>query len=202
VELLCKTPEVAALVKQHRERFVKAVITIEDGDVARDVARKFSLVYAAGRLAIDFKLVPWTPKKLLIATRTCYFAARTLLPDVGVASRKGRSALCSFLGKLKRKKAIIDYKSEPGFVTRKSRHVVYMMLVDAFNAAFASREERDLALDWLRQEKLIAMASIKKGKAPRPKNQFVWPHGRRPRSYKVTLPRGSSLASALLGSTC
>ncbi|MFH1339665.1 MAG: DUF927 domain-containing protein [Pseudomonadota bacterium] len=198
VSLLCRKPEAATTVKKYRERFVRTVITGEDGDVARDVARKFGLIYAGGLLATDFGLVPWKSNDVMVATRICYLAARSLLPDKGVAIRKGRSALHRFLGTLKRKREINDFRAEPGFVTKKGGQSVYLISVDAFNNAFASREDLDLTLNWLQQEKLIAMASVKSG-PPRLKSQFSWPHGRR-RSFKITLPPGSRLDNILTGS--
>ena len=85
-----------------------------DGDVARDVAEKFGLIYAAGRLGIRSGLLPWGKAELLDALTKCYFGARDLLPDDGVAVRQGIKALRAKLRQLPRtsKKAatVPDYQ--------------------------------------------------------------------------------------------
>ena len=71
--------------------FVRHVCDEYDGDVARDVAEKFGLIYAAGRLGIRCGLLPWDKPELLDALTKCYIGARDLLPDDGVAIRQGIS---------------------------------------------------------------------------------------------------------------
>lgn len=57
LEKLCDgSVDVQELAGRHRDRFVKRVTTPNDEPITRDVARKFEVVYAAGRLAIKFKL--------------------------------------------------------------------------------------------------------------------------------------------------
>ena len=88
--------------------FVRHVCDEYDGDVARDVAEKFGLIYAAGRLGIRCELLPWGKTELLDAITKCYIGARDLLPDDGVAIRQGITALRAKLRKLPRisKKAV------------------------------------------------------------------------------------------------
>jgi hypothetical protein len=77
------------------------------------IARKFALVYAAGRMAVDAGLLPWPKKLPLIAVKTLWERARALRlqPDQELAG-----ALCQL------KEALTDpnmvRKAKPGKVLR------------------------------------------------------------------------------------
>ena len=73
--------KVRKVVLKWMETFVLHVGTGTDGDIARDVARNFGLIYAAGVLGIKLRILPWTAQELLDAISKCYFAARECLPD-------------------------------------------------------------------------------------------------------------------------
>ncbi len=90
------------MLKRRIAFFVRHVCDEYDGDVARDVAEKFGLIYAAGRLGIRCGLLPWDKPELLDALTKCYIGARDLLPDDGVAIRQGITALRAKLHELPR----------------------------------------------------------------------------------------------------
>lgn len=75
------------------ELFVRHVADEHDGDVARDVAERFGLIYAGGCLGIRCHFLPWGKAELLDSIVKCYISARDLLPDDGVAIRHGITAL-------------------------------------------------------------------------------------------------------------
>ena len=87
--LIAHGPDVERYVDKRIAFFVQYVCDEFDGDVARDVAEKYGLLYAGGMLAIRYELAPWEKDELLDAITKCYVAARDLLPDDGVSVRQG-----------------------------------------------------------------------------------------------------------------
>ncbi len=173
--------------------FVQRVCDEYDGDVARDVAEKFGLIYAAGRLGIRCELLPWGKLELLDALTKCYMAARDLLPDDGVAIRQGITALSAKLRGLSRisKKAAAqtDYDVVDGYRRKANRYVIRR---DAFNSIFASGTQRALVIEWLIQNQHITLATPKTSAgapSPTPQEQFIWPDDKRRRSLEIRRPR-------------
>jgi hypothetical protein len=173
-----------------------------DGDMARDVADKFGLIYAAGRLGIRCGLLPWDKPELLDALTKCYIGARDLLPDDGVAIRQGIAALKTKLHELPRasKKAAteLDYDKIDGYRKRRKKTNRYVIKRDAYNFIFASETQRALVTQWLMQKQRITLATPKAtvgAPSPEPRNQFVWPDGKRRRSFEIRWPRKAQEAS-------
>jgi uncharacterized protein (DUF927 family) len=181
--------------------FVKQVRDECDGDIARDVAEKFGLIFVGGMLGKRYGLVPWKKSELLDAVTKCYLAARELLPDDGVALRHGIQALKERLRELPSlsdqptsKTAKWHYENVDGY--RKGESSMYRCIIkcDAFNSIFASTYERNLVLNWLIRKGQIALAVSKTatpGSEPRLKKQHEWPDGERRRSYEICWPRKS-----------
>ena len=181
------------------ETFVLHVGTGTDGDIARDVARNFGLIYAAGVLGIKLRILPWTAEELLDAISKCYFAARELLPDDGVALRRGIAALRVGLLKLPVKDRVTNHSSTDGFCEPGPNSTRYVIKCDSFNSLFDGVHDRDLTLDWLIRHRWITLAMPKDPSAnskAKPKNQHDWPDGRRRRSYEIRVPRKSRTAKA------
>jgi hypothetical protein len=186
--------KISTYVQRRIAEFTNHVGEQTDGDIARDIAGKFGLLYGAGRLAIKLKLVPWTKEELLDAITKCYLAARDLLPDTGVALRRGIQALKQRLQALPERSELpqgAQYKDLDGYRTREA---AYRCIIkrEAFNAIFPNTSDRALVLDWLLQKRIITTAESRKagpGSSPKPKEQFDWPDGKRRRSYEIRLPR-------------
>jgi hypothetical protein len=180
--------------------FVKKVCDDFDGDVARDVAEKFGLIYAGGRLAIRCGLLPWDRGVLLDAIAKCYKGALELLPDEGVTLRHGIAALRTQLGKLpalnsgsKQKNMKLNFKELDGYRQRQESVRRYLIKREVFNSVFASTKEKTLVMEWLVQKQRItlAVADGTPGAAElMPKGQFIWRDGVRRRSYEILWPRG------------
>jgi hypothetical protein len=98
-KVIAHRPKLTNYVSRRVDHFVKHVRDNSDGDIARDVAQKFGLIYAGGRLGIRYGLLPWQQSDLLDAISKCYFGARELLPDDGVALRRGIKALKAVLNR-------------------------------------------------------------------------------------------------------
>lgn len=175
-------PRIVGYVKE----FASQVRDSADGLIARDVADKFGLVYAAGRLGINYGLLPWKVADLRDAVAKCYFGARDLLPDDGVILRSGVQLLQQYL------EALPEWKNVPraasGF--REDAQDQYRSLVkrDRFNEIFRSLEQRNLVVQWLISKKRVKLAKSNSG-PPLIKEQHFWPDGNRHRSVEIFWPK-------------
>ena len=70
----------------------------------------------------------------------------------------------------------------------------YVIKRDAFNSLFASETQRALVIEWLIQKQRITLATAKTSAgapSPKPQEQFIWPDGKRRRSFEIRWPRKS-----------
>lgn len=175
-------PRIIGYVKE----FTSHVSEAMDGPLARDVAEKFGLVYAAGRLGISYELLPWRVADLRDAVAKCYFGARDLLPDTGVLARAGVKQLDHYLTNLPEWSS--DLIAPSGF--REDAHDGIRCIVkrDRFNEVFRSAEQRDLVIQWLISKHHIKLAKTDSDK-PLVKEQHFWPDGKRHRSVELFWPK-------------
>ncbi|MGO9847960.1 MAG: hypothetical protein ACLPKT_15600 [Methylocella sp.] len=194
--LIADRAKLEEYVQARSAYFVRHVCDEYDGDVARDVAEKFGLIYAAGRLGIQCELLPWDKSDLLDAITKCYIGTRNLLPDDGVAIRQGVTALRAKLRKLPSisKKAVskTDFDKIDGY--RECQKNVNRSFIkrDVFNSIFASGTQRALVIEWLIQQQRITLATPKASAgAPssQPQEQFIWADHKRRRSFEILWPR-------------
>lgn len=173
-------------IRAYTEAFASHVRAEGDGALARDVADKFGLVYAAGRLGIRNDILPWKTSDLRDAIAKCYFGARDLLPDEGVLTRSGIKLLKQHLTALpdhtESHNTAIGFKEIAG--------TKYRVLVarDRFNGIFRSPEQRELVLSWLVSKGRITLAKGKSG-PQLVKEQHFWPDGERRRSVEIFWPK-------------
>jgi hypothetical protein len=201
--LIADRVELKGYIEAKIAYFVKHVCDEFDGDVARDVAAKIGLIYAAGMLGIRCGLLPWGKADLLDALTKAYIGARDLLPDDGVAVRQGIETLRAKLRQLPRtsKKAAPGpgYHNIDGYRERQNMVNRYVMRRDAFNYLFASGTQRALVINWLIQKQRITLATAKTSAgapAPKPQEQFIWPDGTRRRSFQILWPRKPKVTKA------
>ena len=172
-----------------------------DGDLARDVAGKFGLLYGAGRVAIELRLVPWSNEELLDAIAKCYRTARDLLPDRGVALRRAIRALGTrvrSLPMLTKPPKGIDYEKLDGYREVKDGVHRFTIKCESFGKTFASTADGALVLDRLIEQGRITLAvstMATPGSSPKPREQFDWPDGKRRRSFEIV---GRSLRAAAI----
>jgi hypothetical protein len=103
-------PKFKARLQRRMQRFYEKAC-INDGDGYEvQFARPFALAYAAGSLAIDYDIVPWTSDLLRRCIRRCYWRAldRRTGPVEAV-----RNAADAVLRRLHRSHDIIDVKNHP-----------------------------------------------------------------------------------------
>jgi hypothetical protein len=204
--LIAHGRDVESYIDKRIAYFLGHVCDEFDGEIARDVAEKYGLLYAAGMLAVRYELVPWEKNELLYAITKCYVAARDLLPDDGVSVRQGvrnlRGRLRSLtrISDLPKGKAAKDSPERlDGVRERLKARTRYLIKRDAFNSIFASATQKDLVIEWLIQKQRITLATPHTSVGavdPRPKEQFKWPDGERRRSYEIIWPRSPKKKAA------
>jgi hypothetical protein len=162
-----------------------------DGAVARDVARKFGVLYAGGMLGIECCLLPWEKKELLRAIKHVYRRARDLLPDDGILLRSGIAALREKLRQLPDLKPDLDYDKVDGYKQQEQEANRYVIKRDAYNTIFSSAEQQALVTSWLMGKQRVTLSMPKQSgrpAEPTPQAQFTWPDGERRRSVEVIWP--------------
>jgi hypothetical protein len=134
-------------------------------------------------------------RRLLDAIAKCYRGARDILPDEGVALRKGMAALSARLGRLRRLKDLeadhsTDWDRIEGYRVLTKHRNRYVIKGEVFNAIFATTVQQELVLRHLIRSKKITLAvSNGSGTTEKPKKQFIWPDDQRRRSYELKFPR-------------
>lgn len=183
-QLLALSDNRDAIIARSIAHFRRAVIEPHDTAVARDIAEKFGLLYAAGRLSMRFGILPWTQTALLSALKTSYRAARSRLPNDYVTSKNGKKLLRA---KLEQLPTTADWtQGSDGFLLKKPTPN-FILRCEAFNAIFESPHQRAIILKWLITTKRIELSETSASTSPSPKLQFRWPDGSRRRSYRIFL---------------
>jgi len=201
IRALIARSELEGYVMRGIHYFVKRVCDDKDGDIARDVAEKFGLIYVGGMLGIRSGLLPWNKAELLDAISKCYFGARELLPDDGVLLRQGIKTLGKKLNGLSSLSAVESKESGKLDGYRAREKTAYRCLIkrEVFNAIFASKRQRNLVIDWLIKKNRITTAVAKTsepGANRRLKEQFPWADGQRRRSVEIRWPKPSNVKTA------
>lgn len=179
-----RTRFVEAQVKYFRDKVLK----VDDSLLVSDVADKFGLLYAAGSLAIKFGIVPWSKARLFKAIKRSYRSACRSFPDEAAILKAGKAKLKALLDSFPSKEAWLAETSKvDGFREGKMSRRIWIVQCDRFNAIFASKQQRQLVLDWLIRTKRIEVSVARSARQRSPKNQTVWPDAMRRRSYTIYL---------------
>ena len=177
------------------DAFVKHATDKFDGAIARDVARKFGVIYAGGLFGIQCDLLPWKETELRDAVLKSFIAARDLLPDKGVLLRSGIAALRAKLGQLpsvsvpvKNRDVELDFAQLDGYKVSTPEDNRYVIKVEIYKQIFSSGEQRDLVTNWLVEKNRITLAIPNQAALNsdrKPKEQNTWPDGERRRSIEI-----------------
>ncbi|MGD0334818.1 MAG: DUF927 domain-containing protein [Xanthobacteraceae bacterium] len=176
--------------------FVSAACDKFDGAIARDVARKFGVIYAGGLFGIQSGLLPWTEAELRDAILKSFLGARELLPDSGVLLRSGISMLTTVRRQLPKVSTPLkkcdknrDYKKLIGYRFSTAEENRYRFRYEHYCRMFVSGEQRHQITNRLIEKNHITLATPKKGTERRPQEQFIWPDGSRPRSIELVFKK-------------
>jgi putative DNA primase/helicase len=205
-DLIAHGPELKQYVSKAIDVFVNHVCDDKDGNVTRDVAGKFGLIYAGGMLGIRYGLLPWKRSELLDAISKSYFGARALLPDDAVLLREGIKALVEKIRTLpslshlsEKKFPLARIGDLDGYWAGKKGVDPCLIRREVFNSIFVNTYQRDLVIRWLLRKKQITTEVAKnpgRGAEPTVKEQFPWADGKRHRSYEVRFPHKSQTTTA------
>jgi Domain of unknown function (DUF927) len=193
--LIAQRTKLKKTALKHQRTFVKAVAGSKDNAEVVDLARKFGLIYAGGRLGIDAKVLPWRKADLLEAIKKSYGGARALLLDDELLLERGRAALLQYLKTLPGLKKLKDATPSDvaGFVDhQKDSCHRCIVKTEAFSGVFVNRHQKRLVIADLIREGIMTLATRKEGTQPVPQSQFMWPNGKRVRSYEIKWPWNSS----------
>jgi uncharacterized protein (DUF927 family) len=188
--LISHGPSLREDIEKFARNFTSSVCDRADGNLARDVASKFAIIYAAGRLAIRYDLLPWKISDLKDALQRCYFASRDLLPDPGVTLRSGRKMLRAYLKTLPTLKELKkhDLGAVEGFSEELPGYYRCMVRREKYNAVFSSNAQLRAVTEQLIAEKCITISQAPGSKEPQA--QHFWPDGQRCRCIEIRWPRG------------
>ena len=174
-------------VRKIVEDFVGQACDASDGEVVREVGRKFGLIYAGGVVGIQCGLLPWKEARLRAAVTKSFMGARDLLPDPGVLLRQGRAALKALRGRLPTVTdgdAGVNYGRLEGFKQRDGDRNRYVIKTEDYNNTFTGDEQQELVTRWLIETRRVTLAKLKTAD-PKPKKQICWPDGERRRSIEI-----------------
>jgi Domain of unknown function (DUF927) len=193
--LIARRPTLKDDIAKSVDDFLKHACDRFDGPIARDVARKFGMIYAGGLFGIQCRVLPWKEAELRDAILKCFVAARELLPDKGVLLRSGLAALRAKRRKLQsvpmpfsKGDAAKDWEHLPGFKVSMPGAFRYLIRVEFYNQIFSSTEQRDLVTSRLIQKNRITLANPGQSSSisgRMPKEQHFWPDGKRHRSIEI-----------------
>jgi hypothetical protein len=140
-------------------------------------------------------------RELLDAVKKCYVAALALLPDDGTLVSQGVSALSEYLEQLPsvsipftESDDKFDFKVLDGYKQSTPEVDIYVIKRESFRQIFTSAEQEILVTKWLTEKKRITVATPKQSggvSERKPKNQIIWPDGKRRRSIEIVWPRKS-----------
>lgn len=179
--------------------FVDVACDKFDGAIARDVARKFGIVYTGGLFGIQCGLLPWKETELRDAILKSFLGARELLPDPGISLRSGLSILRAARRQLRKVSVPLknrdknrDYKQLVGYKYATAEELRYRIRYEHYCRLFLSDEQRHQVTDWLIEKHHITLATPKRGTERRPQEQFIWPDGSRLRSIELVFKKKKS----------
>ena len=191
--LITDGEEAIISARADQKAFIRKVVGPFDGAEARDLAMKFGIVYAGSCRAVEYGIVAWSREEALNAAKLCYRRARALLPDDGVLLQDGLERLRGALIDLPiiGQKQITRQlpKDAIGFRERYKDRRRCVIAVEALAPRFSSMRQQQLVLKWCADNQRLTLAKVKSQRdGLSPKEQFIWPDGRRKRSYEFSIP--------------
>lgn len=175
-------------VQKHVSAF-KHLVNAEDNE-ASDLARRFGLIYAGGRLGIDSGILSWKTSSLRDAISRSYHGALSLISNDQRLRDQGFTALSSFSETLPRSSELKkgDYAKQAGYAKRVNGCLRCRVKKQAFKHIFVSERQMNLVVNSLLETGSITSTTKIEGATRSPREQFNWPDNRRVRSLEIRLP--------------
>lgn len=193
--LIAMGSKLAPYVQRRIDDFIRRVANGRDTELSRDIAKRFALLYVGGTLARRAGLVVWENKELLGAIQKCYARACAMLPDDDRLLRDGIEILAGRLTSLPTHSSSLKRLFNAGFddvdgVRGNSSTGPYLIKRHTFDTLFVSRHQLELVEAWLLDNGALTKGLPKRGSADffSPKEQHMWPDGRRRRSLEIKWP--------------
>ena len=185
---------IASDVKAKSKLFGEAVARTSDGPSVLHLASCFALLYAAGALAAELDIVPWSEDVVLRCIKRCYFDAKRAMRTPEELQRNGLKILAKRLadGRLLTvaKEIPKAMAKADGYVVTAGMSQKITVRAERFKSWFPDQRQPRLVLDWLIKNGAI----VPSGEPDRgngvgwARSQKTWPNGTRVRSIVIDLP--------------
>jgi hypothetical protein len=190
---------IAEELNRRSQFFVMNVARGSDSPPVKHLATSFGHIYAAGRLAIQFGILPWHRRLVLRCVKRCYFDARRAMRTPEEVQRRGLKRLIKMIDggrmvafqKMRAKPKLSSLQSADGYVVMDGVDRKVVIRAKRFKAWFSDRRQPRLVVDWLLEHEAISPAA---GHEPKPglgivwaETQKTWPDGTRVRSIVINL---------------
>jgi putative DNA primase/helicase len=195
ISYLVKEPKAAGVfLNKEALHFFNAIVSSNDEAAIRHIARYFAIIVAAGLLAVELKILPWSRNRVISSAKRCFSRAVKLLPTDANALRQACQRLVAEFkagGLVKqdgKHNANADLDVAKGYYTGSGKHRVVTIRGQAFIDLIGSN---DLAFRLLQKWDKTALIKSKKQKAKALtslkdfESQVTWPDGERHRSIQI-----------------
>ena len=194
---LTKEPETAqSFLDKEAASFFKSITSANDAAAIRHIAKYFFAIVAAGLLAVDLGILPWSPKRVKSSAKRCFSRAVKILPtNANVLRQACQRLLAEFkAGGLvkhdRKRKPNTDFDHAKGYYSGSGKHRLVTIRGQALINLIGSHELAFRLLQKWDQAGLI-MSGLQKAKHRRSlkdfETQVKWPDGSRPRSIQNSM---------------
>jgi putative DNA primase/helicase len=193
-EVVEKIPEIIKMLREFSQEFEKQVTNADDDAAVSHLAKECALIAAAGRIAVDLKIVPWTEELVIKCARRCFRAARRSLRLEADVANEGLRALMGDLEKcpLSKRIKVNDYDGIDSFRCREHDRPVAIVRAARLPLFLPDSRQRSAVLQRLHTAKALigARSPAKSGRGILwAESQRTWPDGKRRRSIVIDLRR-------------
>ena len=195
VTYLVKNPKAARMfLNKEALRFFNSIVSSNEEAAIRHIAKYFSTIVAAGLLAVELGILPWSRNRVISSAKRCFSRAVKSLPTDATALRQACQRL---LGEFKagglvrhdsKRKPNADLDLAKGYYTGSGKHRLVTIRGKAFIDLIGSHDLAFRLLEKWNQAGLI-LSARRKAKHRRSLKDFEaqhkWPNGSRPRSIQI-----------------
>jgi hypothetical protein len=192
---LVKEPKAARIfLNKEALRFFNSIVSPNEEAAIRHIAKYFATIVAAGLLAVELGILPWSRNRVISSAKRCFSRAVKLLPTDANALRQACQCL---LGEFKagglvkhsgKRKPNADLDVAKGYYTGSGKHRLVTIRGKAFIDLIGSHDLAFQLLEKWNQAGLI-LSARRKAKHQRSLKDFEaqdkWPNGSRPRSIQI-----------------